>query len=650
MLALALACAGSLAGASGAAADPAGRTTLEQTIRTGPGPFRLLRAGPGEPYLVRAAAGARASARRAARRRSMLFFAQLTDPQTADEMSPARVEFVDPAGGAISAAHRPQEALGPWVFDRTVRNLNANPVSRVRGARGARARLRFAIATGDMADNQQRNEVGWFRDILEGGRVDPFSGRAVSASNPCSSATPAQRATLDAGVAARRYTGVQDYSDYDVPQRWGGFWDPDTAPPSAYFRLYPAFPRYPGLLDRAQRPFTAQGLRLPWYVSRGNHDGLVQGNAPASNALFRTIVTSCLKVYPTLAVDPLQFRGQSTGDLFRKLSDPAFIASLLGGAGLTPPDPARAFVSKPEYKRLVGGADRRHGFGYVSAGQQRASDGTASYYAFSPRPGWRFIGLDSVAEGGGANGNLDDPQYRWLARELDRSSAVSYGPGGRLVRDRDPNRLIVVFMHHTLETMDNPTPDEDAGCRNPDEPGCDGDPRSSRPIHLGVKGRSPVRDLLLRYPNVVAAVVGHTHHNAIAPELRRGPGRGGFWEVNTASHVDWPQQSRTVEVMDNRDGTLSIFGTILDQSAPIAAPRAGTSRFSDSQLASISRVLAANDPQSRYDTDGGGSGTRRDRNVEMLLPDPRRLLVRRHRAHRRFDPCAAAAARARAAC
>jgi hypothetical protein len=34
--------------------------------------------------------------------------------------------------------------------------------------------------------------------------------------------------------------------------------------------------------------------------------------------------------------------------------------------------------------------------------------------------------MDSVAEGGGANGNLDDPQFRWLERELDRNSSVRY--------------------------------------------------------------------------------------------------------------------------------------------------------------------------------------------------------------------------------
>ena len=83
-------------------------------------------------------------------------------------------------------------------------------------------------------------------------------------------------------MAARNYTGVADYDDYrDAPaDRFAGFYDPDEAAPTA--GPYSAFPRYPGLLEAAQRPFQAAGLDMPWYISRGNHDGLIQGNAPAS--------------------------------------------------------------------------------------------------------------------------------------------------------------------------------------------------------------------------------------------------------------------------------------------------------------------------------------------------------------------------------
>ncbi|HEY8582217.1 MAG TPA: hypothetical protein VIL49_04695, partial [Capillimicrobium sp.] len=300
LLAAASGCALALAAAAPALADPAGKTTLQETIRVqggygaGDGGFHPLEQGPGERHVVRKEL-AEPRRGRAERRRSLAFFGQVTDPQIADEMSPARVELLDPAAGSASASWRPQEALGVHTFDAVVSNLNRNRRSPVAQGNGKRAKMGFAITTGDLPDNSQLNEVRWMVSVLEGGRVDPFSGRPVDASNPCSTATPEQIARMNDDVANRRYTGVQDYTDYPgstPPGRQAGFWDPDRAPQGGA-GPYAAFPRYPGLLDRAQRPFTAEGLKMPWFSSRGNHDGLVQGNAPSSEALFRTIVTGC---------------------------------------------------------------------------------------------------------------------------------------------------------------------------------------------------------------------------------------------------------------------------------------------------------------------------------------------------------------------
>jgi hypothetical protein len=120
---------------------------------------------------------------------------------------------------------------------------------------------------------------------------------------------------------------------------------------------------------------------------------------------------------------------------------------------------------------------------------------------------------------------------------------------------------------------------------------------------------------------VIAYVNGHTHRNDVRAYRR---GRHGFWQVNTAAHIDFPQQSRQLELMDNRDGTLSLFGTILDTAAPIAAPAPGpASALTDLQLGSLARTLAANDPQARQTSGGGGPGGRADRNVELLVRDPR---------------------------
>jgi len=597
---------------STAHADPAGKTTLQETLTPAPGSGYLgLQSAKGENYVLRRGGSAKAKAKRAKKRRSLVNFVQLTDPQIADEMSPARVDFADPAGGELKSSWRPQEALGLQVFDSVVRNVNANRGSRVKQGNGKRARTGFAITTGDLADNQQLNETRWFTTVLNGGSVDPFSGKPVT--TECGNQSAETLARINADVAARNYTGVADYDDYrDAPQdRFAGFYDPDEAAPTS--GPYAAFPRYPGLLEAAQRPFQAAGLDMPWYISRGNHDGLIQGNAAASEELFRAIAVGCLKVFPNAAFDPKRFEGQSADELFAAFGDPAFIAQLIAGGKTVAPDPDRRVISKREYRSIVGNS-KTHGFGYTPRSELRKSAGTASYYAFTPKKGFRFISLDTVAEGGGQSGNIDDPQYRWLKGEL-RSA-------------KRKKQLVIAFGHHTLATMSNTRDDERAGkCDPADEPGCDRDPRKSTPLHRGLAGKNSIKALFASNPNVISYVSGHTHANRV--DFFKGKKGRGFWEINTASHIDWPEQSRTIEVMDNKDGTLSLFGTLLDSAAPAVAPAPGTSALtmSQAQLTSLARTLSFNDPQ-REGLEGSGGdaekrGRRADRNVELLVRDPR---------------------------
>jgi hypothetical protein len=93
-------------------------------------------------------------------------------------------------------------------------------------------------------------------------------------------------------------------------------------------------------------------------------------------------------------------------------------------------------------------------------------------------------------------------------------------------------------------------------------------------------------------------------------------GGSGFWELSTGAIADWPVQARAVELVDNGDGTLSNFGTLVDHAAPPdPADAIGLWR-----LASIYREVAANDPHRGWDSTAAGTAT--DRNVELLLPAP----------------------------
>ncbi len=68
------------------------------------------------------------------------------------------------------------------------------------------------------------------------------------------------------------------------------------------------------------------------------------------------------------------------------------------------------------------------------------------------------------------------------------------------------------------------------------------------------------------YPNLILWVAGHRHLNAVTALESPDPDRPelGFWEVETFSLRDFPQQFRTFEVVRNGDDTVSILATCVD--------------------------------------------------------------------------------------
>jgi metallophosphoesterase (TIGR03767 family) len=612
LAALAMALTMAAAG-SAAVSDTEGQSTLEQrVVPTGAGAFRFLQLGEGEPYTVRQELAA-AGANRAETRTSLAYFGQLSDFQLADEESPARLEIIDPLSTPLNlpfgAAWRPWEALEPQIDDAMIRQMDQfTAAAPVADGSGAHRPMDFTIDTGDSADSQQLNETEWVRTLLEGGPLNPNSG--VDKSKYSNLLCP--NLFVPGAAEAARYTGVQDYNDY-FEGTFPEFYDPNSpAGPHA------AWPKYPGLMDQAQKSFTAAGLDVPSYVAFGNHDALVQGNA-AANSAFEAVATGCLK-----PIGPVP-NPENAAALLTSLLNPTNLLSTLltkpQNLILVPGDPKRRFVSKRQYKEVfkAGSQADGHGFDLIDPAQEAASKGAAGYYSWSPTPGMRFIAVDTVAEAGTivtptgnttADGNLDDPQFKWLRGQLETATAA--------------DELVVLFSHHAPESLTADAADELAPpCLLNDahghdiNPGCDLDPRSSQPIHL----EADVVNLLHEFPNAIAWVAGHSHDNLVNP-FPNPSGPGGFWSIRVAAEADWPQQSRLLEVFDNHDGTLSIFGTILDHVGQAAAPPAGTaaSGMDLNDLASVGRTMSFNDRQAGAPL---GEGQAKVRNVELLLPDPR---------------------------
>ena len=547
----------------------AAKTTLGQTIVKGQrlgegsvGAYFQLAYGAGEPHIRRTELAEAGEDGKNRPKDSLLSFGHFTDIHLVDAQSPARVEFLDrlsdPGQGCESipfnAAHRPQETLTLHILEAMVRQTRDISISPVTGRP-----IATIVCTGDNIDNEQFNELRWFIDLMDGGaEIVPNSGGGA-------------------------YEGVQS-AQWADPE----YWHPDAGVADKYKQQY-GFPEYPGLLEDAIKPFTATGVGVPWLQTFGNHDGLMQGNVPR-NELFEQIAVGGLK--------PIGLpSGINPCDAFQTLRDnpSAFAAAPMHQVNA---DGNRKILTRAEYiEEMFKTTGTPVGHGLT---EESRTSGVA-YWHNDDHDHFRLIGLDTVNPGGYDAGSIGAAQFAWLEQRLIEASSTYFDADGNEVSNDVEDRYVILFSHHGLRSLDNPN-----ATPNPLDPASNDLPRMLA---------DEVEALIHRFPNVIAWVNGHTHENIVEP--RPSSTGGGFWDIGTAAHIDWSCQSRLVDVVDNRDGTLSIFGTMIDHAAP-AVP--GAESDSVLRLASISRELAANDYQLGFASKGPGEP--KDRNVELLIKAP----------------------------
>ncbi|OEU90159.1 hypothetical protein DB35_02265 [Streptomyces abyssalis] len=543
-------------------------TTLTRTVQPGPpdgNGFRKLVEGKGEDHLLRTDI----TDVRAEKLEPLAAFGHLSDLHIVDDQSPSRVEFLDRynddpgSGWPFSAGYRAHEFLSLHLVDamcRSLRQLGEGPRTGLP--------LAFTVVTGDAVDNAQLNEVRWYIDLLDGGK----SVRADSGS-------PGKDESVANGTFGR--------SEH--------YWRPEDPvdPANRYGRR--GFPQIQGLLGAARKPFTAGGLGMPWYAVYGNHDVMAQGNLPIDTDLpffhslkHHTVNGSKWTEGPEL---PDDMDDLDLFDVIKAVFDGVESQDVTA-------DAERRLLSPGEF------VEEHHRTSGLPAGHGFAAGSDKAYYAIPAAADdpVAYITLDTTNPGGlgniasNADGGIDEDQFRWLEERLKEHSRTYFDESGEAVTQQGVrDRLVVVFCHHPLHTMTNTENDHRSG--------------------------EEVEALLLRFPNVVLMANGHTHRNEIRPHARpAGHARpGGFWEVSAAAHIDWPVQSRVIEIAAGRDGEgrecLALFTTVLDIDAPLES---GGDLGSPRALASLARELAVNDLQ----VDEGHRGSEKDRNTELLLPAP----------------------------
>ena len=128
-----------------------------------------------------------------------------------------------------------------------------------------------------------------------------------------------------------------------------------------------------------------------------------------------------------------------------------------------------------------------------------------------------------------------------------------------------------------------------------------------------------LRVMLLKYPLVILWVAGHEHRNHVE-WVGDNDKNIGFWHIETASHIDWPQQSRTIEVVKDAEDNIFIGFTVVNHAGDLEYTDEGT----PVDLAALSRLLSANDWQYRAEFVGpngfaGLQGSPEERNVVLYI-------------------------------
>lgn len=401
----------------------------------------------------------------------------------------------------------------------------------------------FGISLGDTCNSTQYNELRWYIDVIDGKVIQPSSGA---------------------------HAGADDI-DY-------------------------------------QKPFKAAGLdpSIPWYQTIGNHDHFWLGSIPPDGRYGDDpkLRESCISDQ-VIAMSNTVCRAN---DIYshKNPEETLYYMGVLDGTTpngkiikygpvdnfSTPPevvaDPDRYSLTKTQWIEAFFNTSTEpagHGFDRVPPGQEPGF----ACYSFIPKAEIpiKVIVLDNTQREDDqstaihGHGFLDKARWQWLKEELADGD--------------DQDQLMIIAAHIPIgvqkagtfmEWLDNSA--------NPDAP--------QNAVEL-----PELLEELHRHPNLLMWVAGHRHVNAVkafeSPDPVHAP-ENGFWQVETSSLRDFPQQLRMFDIKLNSDYTISIFTTNVDPAAKPGTP-AWTSRkyaVAAQQIVNTGVIYQA-DHQSNYRVD-----------------------------------------------
>lgn len=430
---------------------------------------------------------------------------------------------VDPNSSGVTGVYAPVMLYTTHVLDAAVQTVNAlhakNPFD-------------FGISLGDACDSTRYNELRWYLDVIDGKVITPSSGAHLGA----------------------------DTIDY-------------------------------------QRPYKAAGLNpsIPWYQTLGNHDHFYTGSFVVDETIRESYVSGniwtigdALMPDPTIFATPPHFYPVlfSVDNLLNNPNPPYYYGGTINGADqygavidagptgqfTTPPvvaaDQNRRSLLRSEWIREFFTTSTQpvgHGFNLVDPTQV---DGFACY-SFLPKSSIpiKVIVLDDTqSETDGSkdihgHGYLDANRWAWLQAELAAGQAA--------------NQLMIIAAHVPIGVAAVAS----------DMEWWQGEPATTAQNQNAVDLAGLVQTLW-NTPNLLMWISGHRHLNTVkafpSPNKATTPEQG-FWQVETSSLRDFPQQFRTFEIFLNSDYTVSIVTTNVDPSVAEGTPAATSRNYAISQ-------------------------------------------------------------------